>query len=242
MPHRRGLVFVPIHRQIDSRRVEPFGTGTLIDFGDANVLVSAAHVFAEGKKHRLLVAGSPTGVALTGKVVTSSLASRNAGTNDPYDLAFGFLTKQHRARIEATGAKFLPHTAIVESERISEAKRCVFCGYPISQSTTRVGAMLITSTPFYATCSIVRSDDPQSEEYIVGRYNREQMVSDETGIRVKGPEVWGISGGPVWLSFEDGTNALAGIGTDYDPVRHRLRGTRLEALVAQVSLHKPQNG
>ena len=227
---------------MDSRRVEPYATATLIDFGDVNVIASAAHVFAEGHKHPLLVDGSPSGFILAGKVVSSAVGhGRSAGT-DRYDLAFGFLTDSHRDKIEATGSRFLPLKEIVEANRVPQAKNCVFSGFPTTKSVVSVGSRTIVSTPFYVTCSLVKSKSLGADDYIVGRYNREELVLDDTGVRVMGPEAWGLSGGPVWLTFENSPPALAAIGTFFDPQRHELRGTRLERFVEEVAKHKPAKG
>ncbi len=79
----------------------------------------------------------------------------------------------------------------------------------------------------------------RSEIHVAALYDRENMMRN--GVRVTGPEAWGMSGGAVW-KLEEATQecTLVGVGTDWNVERGFLVGTRIGAAVVLMRAGFPE--
>lgn len=239
MPARYGQVFTPLHKQVDSRRLEQFGSGLLLSIDGKFVLISAGHVFAELNNSHVWLPGAPAFFPVTGEIVSSAGLEKAGRTDDLLDLGFTFLDDFSQGRLRAAGLDFLPIQSVDLNGQSLLSGRCIFSGFPSSKSDAHVGASRIASTPTHIRCPVL--DDAQTEALgfkpriqVVARYNRIRQRDDESGRVIQGPLPFGMSGGPVWGVQIDGTPMLVAIGVFYDEVRNLLVGTKIHFAIKEI--------
>jgi hypothetical protein len=238
----------PIYRETDRKRPELIGSGTLIDFGKARFIVTAAHV------HDLAM--NPwTGLHTLGlnllplpkAFVKVSLPGSGKRNDDHLDFAFARF--DDAAADELAKRKFfLPFMLIDAEDRLTDTATYMFTGYPCSREKTDYGKKRIMPKMWALTETTVSELQMtelgySSEEHIAVRYKPTDRT-DESGKPKQFPSPEGMSGGAVWRGDGDPKNwlqtagmRLVGIGIEHrkDKNNEMMIGVRMHRITALMA-------
>ncbi len=198
----------PIYAGSERSRPELIGSGTLLDFGVARFLVTAAHVhdwYADASAELYtfgVVDGVERDVTIPQPFLKTALPSSGRREDDKIDFAFVRLTDLLADQI-ARIRYFLPFSLIDVEDRLSVGSRYMFTGYPISREKTDYGQKKVVPQAYSLTertvgTSPMREFDFHPDTHIAVNYLR-NAVKDENGNAAHFPLAKGMSGGPVWV-------------------------------------------
>lgn len=228
---------VPIQRQVDRRRFEQFGSGVLLRIDKYHFLISAAHVVLNDQ---LWIFGEPQDTQLNDIEFHTTSPNLESIKDDEADFGFALLPQATVESISANGFEFLPllHTAFRAPKNSSN--RAAFSGFPCSKSKLRVSAQQMALRPVFIESELLSAEELAQHGFdpavhIAIRYERDVQFDARIQTRTNGVQPDGMSGGPIWRFSAERVPWLAGIGTDYDPVKRILRGTRFEDVLTQIS-------
>jgi len=242
----------PLWEATDRDRPKLAGTGTLLDFGTARFLITAAHVIDHDNTSVIqpyFFDGSKLAELPTGFVHTPMPAS-GSREDDRIDISFLRLDDT-TANLLAQTFFFLPFSCIDAKDKISPSRHYMFSGYPTSRSrlsSPRDHKMKATAHSFtshtLSTHAIQESGfDP--EMHIVVDFKRNEMMNEDGKI-VTAPDPDGISGGAVW--YGDGVLSkwptgeslhLVGIGIANPTRPSALVGTRIHFVLEGIRAKYP---
>ncbi len=242
----------PLWEVTDRDRPQLAGTGTLLDFGKARFLVTAAHVIDHDKKSVIqpyFFDGSKLTELPPGFVHTPMPAS-GSREDDLIDVSFLRLDEATADRLART-FYFLPFLCIDQSDKTAPSRHYMFTGYPKSRSHLfsprdhKMKARAHAFTGRTLSPRAVQAIGFDSETHIVVDFKRHEMV-DESGKIVTAPDPDGISGGSVWYGAGDRSKwptgedlHLVGIGIANPPRHSALVGTRIHFVLEGIRARYP---
>lgn len=243
----------PLWEATDRDRPKLAGTATLLDFGKARFLVTAAHVIDHDKRSVIqpyFFDGSKLAELPPGFVHTPMPAS-GTREDDRIDIAFLRLDNA-TADLLALTFYFLPFGCIDAGDKISPSRHYMFTGYPKSRSHLfsprdhKMRAKAHSFTGHTLAPKAIRGMGFDPDMHVVVNFKRNEMT-DETGKVVTAPDPDGISGGAVWYGDGDRSNwptgeglHLVGIGIANPSEHSALIGTRIHFLLESIRARHPE--
>jgi hypothetical protein len=202
----------PTYAASDRERPELIGSGTLLDFGKARVLVTAAHVHDWYTTNEVelytfgVVDGAPQQVQLPQPFIKTNPPASRRRADDKFDFAFVRLDDPIANQIAAL-RYFLPFSLIDANDRLHPMARYMFTGYPLSREKTNYGQRRVAPKAYSLTevttgTTVMARFGFHPETHIAVNYRR-QEVKDDGGKVAHFPSAKGMSGGPVWRGDGD---------------------------------------
>ena len=241
----------PIYAASDRERPNLIGTGTLLDFGQARFLVTAAHVLDEYKQNQVALYIATAGPLLELPQPFHTTVVPPSGKRDDDRLDFAFVRlPDSLADAVAKGRFFLPFSLIDANDRLKPRARYMFTGFPGSREKTHYGEKKVRPQRFSFTGETVL---PQrmlalgiaAETHIAVEFDREQAF-DEQGQRACFPQAKGMSGGAVWrgdrdshLWLKETPIHLVGIGIEDPKNKNVLVAVRIHLVLAAIARIHP---
>jgi len=237
----------PIYAASDRERPKLIGTGTLLDFGKARFLVTAAHVHDEYTENQVALYVATAGALLElpqrfHKTVVPPSGKRD---DDRLDFAFIRLTDTLADEV-AKGRFFLPFSLIDANDRLKPRARYMFTGFPGSREKTNYGEKIVKPQRFSFTGETVSPKRMldlgiAAETHIAVEFHREQ-VFDEQGKSACFPRAKGMSGGAVWRGDGDShlwlvktPVRLVGLGIEDPNNQNVLVALRIHLVLAAIA-------
>ncbi|MEQ2005996.1 MAG: hypothetical protein ABMA26_04290 [Limisphaerales bacterium] len=245
----------PIYAASDRNRPELIGSATLLDFGKARFLVTAAHVvdWTSQNSVELYTFGVKNGrnqqIAIPQQFTITPLPESGNREDDKLDFAFIRLDEATADQI-AKLRFFLPFGLIDANDRATPTSRYMFTGYPLSREKTDYGQRKVIPKGYSLTEITVAparmmNHGFHTDTHIAVNFDP-NAVQDEHGQRRSFPCAKGISGGPVWRG--DGASddwlvktpvRLVGIGIE-DRVRDSMMvAVRIHLITAAIGDRHP---
>ena len=241
----------PIYAASDRDRPCLIGTGTLLDFGKARFLVTAAHVHDEYTENRVAIYAAKAGrlVELPQPFHTTVVPLSRERNDDRLDFAFVRLPDACADEI-AEGRCFLPSSLIDADDRLKPRARYMFTGYPGSREKTNYGEKKVKPQCFSFTGETVSArrmfslgTDPAT--HIAVEFARERVL-DEAGQPACFPRPKGMSGGAVWsgegdphLWLKQTPVHLVGVGIEDPKDQNVLVAVRIHLVLAAIAKTDP---
>jgi hypothetical protein len=220
----------PIYAASDRERPNLIGTGTLLEFGKARFLVTAAHVHDEYTENQVALYVATAGALLELPQRFHTTVAPPSGKRDDDRLDFAFIRLTDTLADEvAKGRFFLPFSLIDANDRLKSRAHYMFTGFPGSREKTNYGEKKVKPQRFSFTGETVSPKRMldlgiAAETHIAVEFHREQ-VFDEQGKSARFPRAKGMSGGAVWRGDGDShlwliktPVRLVGIGIEDPPI------------------------
>jgi hypothetical protein len=245
----------PIYAASDRERPELIGSGTLLDFGKARLLVTAAHVhdWYTANKVELytfgVADGVPKQVQIPQPFIKTDPPASGKRADDKFDFAFVRLDDETANQIAAL-RYFLPFSLIDANDRLQPKARYMFTGYPLSREKTNYGKRKVAPKPYSlteVTAGTTRMAELgfHPEIHIAVQFNRDQ-VQDDDGKPAHFPSAKGMSGGPVWRGDDDSKQwlkttpvRLVGIGIEDRENDSLMIAVRIHLITAAIGDRHP---
>ncbi len=227
------------------------GTGTLLDFGRARFLVTAAHVHDEYKENEvaLYIATAGPLLELPQPFHTTVIPPSGNRDDDRHDFAFVRLPDSLADEI-AKGRFFLPFSLIDANDRLKPRGRYMFTGFPGSREKTNYGEKKVKPQRFSFTGETVSPKRMLelgigAETHIAVEFDREHVL-DERDRPACFPRAKGMSGGAVWRGDGDSRLwlvktpvCLVGIGIEDPKNENVLLAVRIHLVLAAIAKVHP---
>jgi len=237
----------PIYAASDRGRANLIGTGTLLDFGKARFLVTAAHVEGERVENNVALYAGTSGplVELPQPFQSTVPPAPGNRRHDRLDFAFVRLSDPLADRI-ARGRFFLPFTLIGVNDNIKPRAHYVFTGFPASREKTDYKNKKTKPSRFCFTGLTIPPNRMSAiglhpEAHIAVEFNRDE-VHDASGNPGCFPCPSGMSGGAVWGGtgdfrrwFVQSAPQLVGIGIEHLQPHAALVAVRIHLILAAIS-------
>ena len=237
----------PIHKGSDRDRPKLIGTGTLLDFGKARFLVTAAHVLDENTEHEetLYISGGAGLVVLTGQ--SFSVRVPALGTREDDRLDFAVVNLGDSLADEVAKARyFLPFSLIDSDDRLTPQSHYLFSGFPANRERMYPGQKKLASKRYGYTGKSVspqRMDElgVNPNTHIVVEFDRMETL-DENNESAPFPTPQGMSGGAVWrgegdhnLWLTETPVRLVGIGIEAPETEKVMIAVKIHVVLAAIS-------
>ena len=237
----------PIYAASDRERPNLIGTGTLLDFGKARFLVTAAHVHDEYRESKVALYVATGGPLLELPHPFHTTVVPPSGKRDDDRLDFAFLRVPDSVADEiAKGRFFLPFSLVDANDRLKPRARYMFTGFPGSREKTNYGEKKVKPQCFSFTGETVSPKRMlalgiAAETHIAVEFDSEQ-VFDEQGKPACFPRAKGMSGGAVWRGDCDShlwltkiPVRLVGIGIEDPKNQNVLVAVRIHLVLAAIA-------
>ncbi|HRE84488.1 MAG TPA: hypothetical protein PLN52_25825, partial [Opitutaceae bacterium] len=232
---------VPIFR--GDAVLEQIGSGVLLQFGEAKIIISAAHVFDDIPDHDALIPLVDGIGPLDGTLFIKKVESKEERSNDRMDFAFLVMTDDSASRVH-NDFSFLQEAYYKKSDNLAVGlsmvgyleKHAELVRHKASATRSIFDADLAPSATFSA---IRRSRGT----HIVGQFRRKKAKSYPDGsIRIQ-PRPFGMSGGGMfeWSFTKNSPHQhegprLCGILTEYHESENAFVGTAIEVILNTIRL------
>jgi len=236
----------PIYAASDRGRANLIGTATLLDFGRARFLVTAAHVHDEYLENNAALYVGTTGPLLElPQPFKATVAPHGKRADDRLDFAFVKLPAALADKI-AKGRFFLPFQMIDANDNFKPRARYMFTGFPGSREKTDYKNKKVKPTHFSFTGIVVPPTRMAAfglhmNTHIVVEFERE-CVLDRDGKTSCFPSPRGMSGGAVWhgdgdfrLWLTELPARLVGIGIENLENQDVLVAVRIHLVLAAIA-------
>jgi hypothetical protein len=240
----------PIYAASDRGRPNLIGSATLLDFGKARFLVTAAHVHDEYLENKvtLYIGASGPLLELPQPLQTTVVPSGNRD-DDRLDIAFVRLPDSLADQI-SKGRFFLPFTLIDVNDSFRPRTQCMFTGYPASREKTNYGNRKVKPLCFSYTGQVIAPTRMPElglyvDAHIAVEFNREKIFN-QNNQPASFPSPKGMSGGAVWCG--DGNSRLwlidlpvrlVGIGIEDPKNQNTLVAVRIHLVLAAIAKFNP---
>lgn len=236
----------PIYAASDRGRPNLIGSATLLDFGKARFLVTAAHVHDEYWENKVeLYVGSIGPLLELPQPFQTTVALSGDRDEDRLDIAFVRLPDSLADNI-SKGRFFLPFPLLDVNDRFAPQAQYMFTGYPASREKTDYGNRKVKPVGFsYAGKVIPPTKMPELglhlDAHIAIEFNREKIF-DENEKPASFPSPKGMSGGPVWrgdgnsrLWLIESPVRLVGIGIEDPKNQNTLVAVRIHLVLEAIA-------
>lgn len=237
----------PIYAASDRQRPIPIGTGTLLDFGRARFLVTAAHVHDEYTEHtvELYTVGDGVLLQLPQPFQKTNLPASGKRDDDRLDFAFVRLEDSFADKI-AKDRFFLPFSLVDANDCLGVGVRYMFTGFPANRDESQFGLKKVRPHRFSFTGGTVTPKRMQElrispATHIAISFDREQAF-DENDVPACFPLPGGMSGGAVWrgdgdfrLWLKETPVRLVGIGIENPSTDGVMIGVRIHLVLLAIA-------
>ncbi len=237
----------PIYAASYRERPNLIGTGTLLDFGRARFLATAAHVHDEYTEDQvaLYVAADGPLIELPQPFHATIIPPSGKRDDDRLDFALIRLSDALADKI-AKGRFFLPFSLIDANDRLKPSARYMFTGFPGSREKTNYGKKKVTPRRLSFTGETVSPKRMvalgiAASTHIAIEFDR-QRAFDDAGRPACFPRARGMSGGAVWRGNGDSGRwltetpvRLVGIGTEDPQNENVLVAVRIRVVLAAIA-------
>jgi hypothetical protein len=243
----------PIHAASERDRPLLTGTGTLLDFGKARFLVTAAHVYDEySQRHMALYIPAGTMgalVELSGEAFSTSIPKSGKRSDDRLDLSFVCLNDVLADEV-AKARYFLPFSLIDVNDRLKPASHYMFTGFPANRDRAKYGQKKVASKRYGYTGKTISTKRMHNlgineNTHIAVEFNRMETL-DENNQPAPFPVPYGMSGGAVWTGdgdhsswFSTAPARLVGIGIEVPENQNVLVAVRIHVVLAAIAKAYP---
>lgn len=214
----------PIYLKNVTGKVLHIGSSILINIGDSNIIVTAAHVLDEKMNGTLFMVEKRKSIPLNFDFYRTYIEQENTRESDGFDFAFTLLEKSIVSQFETY--RFINVEEIDQNFDSTIKRFYTFLGYPgtknnyykITKPTAHSLNMPIIENDLYSECHI----DPN--QYIAIKYD-EKNTFNEKNKKYPFPKPYGLSGGGVW-----GWSVSDEIGLGNPTVTPKLCGIIIEMI------------
>ncbi|MGR9107632.1 MAG: hypothetical protein ACU843_11945 [Gammaproteobacteria bacterium] len=235
---------IPLYVDGRGGRPEQFGSGFFLEVDSKFVLVSAAHVLREVKKHVVDYYVSPTQKCN----LDGTLVIRRGGGNDDdlIDVAGIVLNETASLPQPETGKVPLPISYLAAGYIPRAGKEYLIIGYPSSRNEANPVKRSVTDrayayhAPSAASEAFEQLGLSQSSHILIPLDLRRGY--DASGNHFNFPKPQGISGSPIWVLYEDRAEeshrafrlVVVGVATRYKKALKLLMGTDSQAILELI--------
>jgi hypothetical protein len=236
----------PIYAASDRGRPNLIGSATLLDFGKARFLVTAAHVHDEYLENKVeLYVGSIGPLLQLPQPFLTTVVLSGDREDDRLDIAFVRLPDSLADNI-SKGRFFLPFTLLDVNDRYAPRAQYMFTGYPASREKTDYGNRKVKPVGFSYTGEVIPPTRMPElglhlDAHIAIEFNRDKIF-DENGKPGSFPSPKGMSGGPVWrgdgdsrLWLIESPVRLVGIGIEDPKNQNTLVAVRIHLVLELIA-------
>lgn len=217
------------------------GSGVLVDFYGHKFIATAAHVFDTFEKNMLFLGLEKEVLPLPLGLEVIETGVDIARNNDDIDLCLIFIDKSLEKKLSYYSYITINYDNL-NVEAFSENNRYHFIGYPATKNKTKFGTNIIRRQIFSYGAYEVDSDTYKilgvnRITHIAINFKKNGSLQVPTGTIANVPDVYGMSGGGVWLERESEQHRFIGNAVAWKKKEKCLVGTRAGFLVANLLKH-----
>lgn len=228
---------VPIYKR-ENGVLKHEGTGFLVNSGENDYLVSAAHIFRQCVKNELLFI---TGNGKGHPIELNAMIFNKETDNDHYDIGvMGIINNKPPYR--AVGKESIGIHKLLPNCNLKRAKEFGIIGFPATKSfSNNVDKKVSTKLYRYRAYSVgeekYKSVGISSRHHIAIHFDRKKCIN-EVGQQVAFPKPQGLSGAPIVLLHDrakpeqEQEAVIVGVATTYKEKEKLIYGA-----VASIPLH-----
>jgi len=240
---RPNAAVCPILRENKDGKLQQFGSGVLIQIGEAGILLSAGHVLDEDS---IWIPGREKFLSVYGLKGGTRLPASASRVDDRYDVGYIRLHPDLMSEMHKDLLFLGPEDCDLE-DITTQGNVYSLVGYPAKKFRAENGVIMTSLLTFSGEGMQDHYFDllaRRPEAHIIIRHRRNRAIQFSTGYRAQPPGPEGMSGGGVfaWSKELPKLSALrqpllSGIITDYYPQHNVFVATRLSYFMMAIRQH-----